>query len=147
MTHKHTPRPRGMILGLPRAEMLNPVRMLIAEWQSAEVMRWVFQLPTRVEGFELLAPLVGDLQSVLVGLSEQLAFIDGQSTPVQGIAQFHRAGALLSSPDEGWKVGPLLLETLRPGAMLTVKIVGFTGQLRPFGCQAGDGPPDPGVEK
>lgn len=114
---------------------MTEVTRLEAEWQSGELLFWQFQCPTSVDGFELREPLGGDLLSIRVGTEEQL--VGAESVPLLAAAQFIRSGAYSTSPEEGWKLGPLALPAMSPGVRLQVRLKGFTGQLRPFGRQVG----------
>lgn len=123
---------------------LEPERPLDAAWQSTrdtETVIWRFQRPTRAYGFEVQEPLGGDVLSIVVGFEEQIM----GPFPILSAVQFHRRGAITSSPDEGWKIGPIALPAFGPGKELRVRLVGFEGRLRPFGVQIGSGPRDPGA--
>lgn len=128
---------------------LKPVRQplerpLDAAWQSTqdiETVVWRFQLPTRVDGFEFREPIGGEVLSIVVGLEEQVM---GPFALV-GAAQFLPRGSLVSSPAEGWKLGPIALPAFGPGTELQIRLARFAGLVRPFGVQLGGGPRDPGA--
>ncbi len=115
-------------------------RMLEAEWQGGALMRWVFQLPTRVDGFEVEEPIGGELLLVQVA-----QLVQRERIVLISAVEFYSFGVIQLSPARGWKLGPLNLQTVEVGAYLSVKTFAFRGRLRPFGCQAGGGPADDGT--
>lgn len=99
---------------------------LEAEWKSGDVMRWVWQCPTRVSGFEVEEPAGAELVSIVVGNEEQL--VGPGSVSLIGLVQW--------SPErETWTIGPLALPAQPPGVVLYVVTRNFGGRLRPFGMQ------------
>lgn len=136
--HKH----RGRMFGGAGA-IAPEVRPLDADWQSGEVLIWKFQLPTKVEGFELREPLLGFVLAVEFGGESQLA--GNQPIPIESLAQHCAWGEIMSSPARGWKFAGLLLPTLEPGRELKVTLASFVGQIRPYGVQVGGGPRDGGT--
>jgi hypothetical protein len=105
---------------------------LVAEWKSGDAMRWVWQCPTRVSGFEVEEPAGAELVSIAVGNEEQLL----TSVPValMNLVQWYPHG-VPESPDPGWKIGRLALPAQPPGVVLYVVTRNFGGRLRPFGMQ------------
>jgi hypothetical protein len=135
-THEHVGALRRSWGGMLGPEHHDPelnrelpaVELLDAEWKSGPACAWVWQRPTRVSGFEIESP-GGDLLSIMVGNEEQL-----MTGPValMDLAQYWPQG-VPESPLPGWKIGRILLPSMRAGVVLHVATRAFSGRLRPFG--------------
>lgn len=105
--------------------------LLEAEWKTGDNCEWIWQRPTRVDGFEVEEPAGAELVEIIVGLEPQLV---GGSISLIDLVQWWPKG-VPASPDPGWKIGRIALPAQQPGSVLRVHLLRFRGRLRPFGVQ------------
>lgn len=126
---------------IPPQPLTKVIRLVEAFWltpegisSSGDLSTWMFSLPTRIEGFEAEGNLAGLLQSIKIAEEEQL--ISGLAPfPLMQLFQYYPANTIPSSPSPGFKTPALTLRSAQVGQRLQILTLGFSGRIKPFGCQ------------